>query len=70
MEDLVIGFCNAMGDNIWHAFLVFRNSRTEEYNTLHIRKGNCCPEFMDRAATEKISTLNKKGLWEPFLWCD
>ena len=62
MEDPVIGFCNAMGHNVWHAFLVFRNSRTGEYNTLHIRQGSYYPEFMDRAATERYFHFEQKRI--------
>ncbi len=62
MEDPVIGFCNAMGHNVWHAFLVFRNSRTGEYNTLHIRQGSYYPEFMDRAATERYFHFEQKKI--------
>ena len=60
MEDPIIGFCNAMGHNVWHAFLVFRNRRTGEYNTLHIRQGSYYPEFMDRAATERYFMYEQK----------
>ena len=62
MENPVISFCNAMGGNIWHAFLVFRNSRTGEYNTLHIRQGSYYPEFMDRTATERYFYYEQKKI--------
>lgn len=62
MEDPIIGFCNAMGTNIWHAFLIFRNSRTGEYNTLHIRQGSYYPEFMDRVATERYFHFEQKRI--------
>jgi hypothetical protein len=62
MEDPIIGFCNATGNNVWHAFLVFRNRRTGEYNTLHIRQGSYYPEFMDKAATEIYFHLEQKRI--------
>ena len=62
MENPVISFCNAMGGNIWHAFLVFRNSKTGEYNTLHIRQGSYYPEFMDRTATERYFYYEQKKI--------
>ena len=62
MEDPVIAFCNAMGENVWHAFLVFRNSRTGKYNTLHIRQGSYYPEFMDRQATERYFMFEEKKI--------
>ena len=62
MEDPVIAFCNAMGNNVWHAFLVFRNSRTDEYNTLHIRQGSYYPEYMDKAATERYFMYEDKRI--------
>ena len=62
MEDPIIGFCNAMGANIWHAFLLFRNSRNGEYNTLHIRQGSYYPEFMDKAATERYFHFEQKRI--------
>ena len=62
MKDPIIGFCNAMGNNVWHAFLVFLNSRTGEYNTLHIRQGSYYPEFMDKSATERYFHFHEKRI--------
>ena len=62
MEDPIISFCNAMRNNVWHAFLVFRNSQTGEYNTLHIRQGSYYPEFMDKAATERYFHFEQKRI--------
>lgn len=60
MEDPVIVAVNGFGNSILHAFLVFRNSRLGEYNSLHIRQGTYYPEFMDRAATERYFREQKK----------
>ena len=63
MEDPVIVACNGFNDKVLHAFLVFKNSRNVEYNTLHIRQGRYYPEFMDKEATvQYFQTENKRVL--------
>ena len=63
MEDPMVVACNGFNNNVLHAFLVFKNSRNSEYNTLHIRQGRYYPEFMDKDATIRyFQTENKHVL--------
>ena len=67
MTEPVIVAVNGYGDtNVWHAFLLFRNSKDGEFNTLHIRQGSYYPEFMDKEATLTYLREQKKILKDAF----
>ena len=60
MADPVIVCVNGFSDTILHAFLLFRNSKNNEYNALHIRQGSYYPEFMDKEQTHHYFTKDSK----------
>ena len=67
MTEPVIAAVNGYDNtNIWHAFLLFRNSKSGEFNTLHIRQGSYYPEFMDKNATLRYFREEKKQLKDAF----
>lgn len=63
MTEPAIVAVNGYGNtDIWHAFLLFRNSKNGEFNTFHIRQGCYYPEYMDKEATLKYFRAEKKQL--------
>ena len=60
MDDPVIVCVNAFSDTVLHAFLLFRNRKNDQYNSLHIRQGSYYPEFMDKEQTLDYFTKERK----------
>ena len=51
ISDPIIVGCNSLMDKVLHAFLLFHNSKTGQYESFHIRQGSYFPEYMDKDET-------------------
>ena len=60
MTDPIIISVNCVLESLLHAFLVFHNSKTGEYNALQIRQGSYFPEYMNKEQLINYFKIDKK----------